>query len=492
MPFETKIEIPPLRGMYAEPWSLAKIAKLLGSFGPAAVVASLSIGAGETIMVTGLGAWAGYGLLWLLVLSVIVKSGFVTYMIGRYTAVTGQLIGHRLVMLPGPRGWLLLTIVVVEISLISMGLTTLAKPCGNLITFVLWDALPHSLSFGTWENLWSMGLIGLALACGLLSSYSALERQQIIICGILVTGTLVALAIVRPNLPELVRGAVRFSHLPAAGAWAPAAAREYYFLNLVTVFGFIGGSLSGYLAYSNWITLHGWGLASHPEIDEIRARASQHRRIRYLPDEPAQAARLRALLAPLHWDIAIGAAVLMIVTAAFLTSGAEVLYPRKQVLSGDAFELLTKQASIWRHIHVVLVPVYYVVVVAALWGTMATVPEAICRVAHDFLGAIWPRFRAVSLRRFQLVMSAWFFLTSLIWIWNGITFDLMTQIGAFLTLNLGVGIVCLAAVYFNATLPRLYRPHLLTLIGGTLSGMILLACAAVSAWGLWQKMAAQL
>ena len=63
------IEIPPLTGIYAEPFSLSKLLRMIGFFGPAAVVASLSLGAGETIMVTGLGAWSEYGLLWLLLLS---------------------------------------------------------------------------------------------------------------------------------------------------------------------------------------------------------------------------------------------------------------------------------------------------------------------------------------------------------------------------------------------------------------------------------------
>ena len=73
-------------------------------FGPAAVAASLSLGAGETIMATGLGAWSEYRLLWLLVLSVVVKGVFVMYLMDRYTAIMGQSVGRRLVMLLGPRG----------------------------------------------------------------------------------------------------------------------------------------------------------------------------------------------------------------------------------------------------------------------------------------------------------------------------------------------------------------------------------------------------
>lgn len=441
-------------------------------------------------MVTGLGAWAGYDLFWLLVASIAIKGVFVTYFIGRYTAVTGLPISHRLVELPGPRGWLLMAVVVVELGLVSMGMTVVAKPCGNLVAYVLSDVLPHSPGFSFWENSFASVLLGAALVCGLLSGYYALERQQIVICGILVAGTLAAMVMVGPDLWKLLVGGVSVGHLPAAPAWAPAAARDSYYINIATVFGYVGGSLSGYLAYSQWIALHGWGLTGHPEVMRLRENRGRAMNIDYLPDDPQQARRMNTLLAPLRWDIALGAVTLLVVTGAFMSSGAEVLYPRRQVLSGDAFELLTKQASIWRHIHEQLVPVYYVVVVAALWGTLATVPEAFCRVSHDFIGTIWPRFRTVSLGRFQAAVSVWMFLSAMVWMWTGVTFDLLTQVSAFFSLSLGMSIVCLAAVYFNARLPRLYRPHVLTLAAGTLGGLVLLGIAGVSAVSLSQQLLA--
>ena len=69
---------PPLVGPLAQPWSLTRVAQMLQMFGPAAVLASVSIGAGETIVVVRTGAWMGYGLLWLILLSVLVKGVCVT------------------------------------------------------------------------------------------------------------------------------------------------------------------------------------------------------------------------------------------------------------------------------------------------------------------------------------------------------------------------------------------------------------------------------
>ena len=52
------VEIPPLTGIHAEPFSIRKSISMMRYFGLAAVVASLSLGTGETIMATGLGAWS--------------------------------------------------------------------------------------------------------------------------------------------------------------------------------------------------------------------------------------------------------------------------------------------------------------------------------------------------------------------------------------------------------------------------------------------------
>ena len=484
------VEIPPLEGIYVEPFSPGKLFRMMQFFGPAAVVASLGLGVGETIMVTGLGAWSEYGLYWLLILSVLVKGVFVTYLIGRYTAITGQRIGHRLVMLPGPRGWLLLALLIAELGLIGMALTAVAKPCGNLIAFLFEGALPGSFSNDTWVNLWTNVIFAAAMAVSLLSSFKLLERQQIVICGVLVLGTVTATLFVNPDAMGMFLGAMRFGHLPIAPHWGPAAARTDYALNMVVVFGYIGGGLSGYLAYSSWVSISGWGINSHPQIDQLRERADRTPRIDYLPDDPDQARRLRRLLLPLKWDVGMGAIVLLIVSTTFLAAGATILFPRQETLSGNSWELLTKQAGIWREIHESMVPVYYIMIVMALWGTLASVPEAITRVTHDFLTAIWPRFEQFSFQRLKFIIVAGCFSCSIVWTWSGITFDLMTQIAAFMTVSLGLFVVFSCVLYFNMTLPRAYRPPLWFAAFGIASAVILLLCAIGGGAGLARKLMA--
>lgn len=489
------ITIPPPTGICAEPFSLRKCVRLLGSFGPAAVVASLSLGAGETIMVCGLGSWSGFGLLWLLVTSVVIRAVFVMYLVGRYTAVTGESFALRVATLPGPRGWLLLLFVLGELAVLATGLTAISKPCGHLGVFLLKEqlglaealGLTHPGTAALWVNGITSVFIAAALAVSLGSSYISLEKQQIAVCGLMVAGTAIATLLVGPNLADLIIGAVRFGHLPPAPEWAPPAAKTEYGLNLATIFGYVGGSLSGYIAYSNWVGLHGWGMAgvTHGSVNRDHSPLPAH-----LPNDPQQAAHLWRRMTPLRWDVALGAAVLLAVTAAFLAAGATVLYPRRlSPGAGEEFALLTRQAVIWEQISPWLVPVYYVAVLLALWGTVASVPEAVARVTHDLLSAVRPATRQIPFRTVLTLLVAWFFVSSQFWNWGGFRFDLLTQIGALVTVNLGVGVVCLLATYYNATLPRLYRAHWLLTLCGVASGIILLAAFAVTAAGMWGKLA---
>ena len=97
-----------------------------------------------------------------------------------------------------------------------------------------------------------------------------------------------------------------------------------------------------------------------------------------------------------------------------MVAGAAVLYDKQSEFSG--WSLLTDQAYIWRNIHPALAPVYYVTVVAALWGTLTALPEVYARVTDEFSKAIWPdnRWTYTGIRR---VIAAGLFLGTLVVIW---------------------------------------------------------------------------
>lgn len=488
---EQAVDIPPLPGQLEEPWSWRKLGRMLKSFGPAAILASMSIGAGETIVVVRTGAWARYDLLWVVLLSCLAKAVFITYLLGRYTAVSGESVGQRLVRLPGPRGWFLLLIVAAEVLFAPLAWVAIAKPCGSLAHhFISSDTLRPLAGggFGSvfYENLYTTIIILAALVVGLTHTYKRLEREQLIFCGILVAGTLAGTAMVWPDLWAAATGTLlRIGRLPESmPPWAPEEARKFPFLHLATVFAYVGGSVSGYIAYAHWVSIRGWGLTGHPDIGRIRALASHRSRIDYLPDDPEQRRRLRLLASPLRWDIALGALVLFLISASFMVAGAATLYERQSCFSG--WNLLTDQASIWRNIHPWLVPVYYITVLAALWGTLTALLDVYACVTFEFFSAIWPR-RRWNYGAIRWLIAGSIFAEAAIFIWADVGFDVVTELAGFFVSNLAVAALAVAAIHLNFQLPPAYRASRWVLLGAIASALILLAAASLSTHELVKK-----
>lgn len=486
------VHIPEPTGVLIERWSLGKLCRLAALFGPAAIVASVAIGAGETIVVVQAGSWAGYDLLWLVLASVLTKGICVTYLLGRYTAVSGEPIGPRLVRVPGPRGWVLVLIIGLELAAAGPLWTAVARPCGDLIHYLVEPVLAPAASAAAWKSIFSTLFVVAALVFGLRQSFKWLERQQLVICGILVTGTVVGTLIVRPDLVATLMGSLSVGKFPdPLPRWAPAAARDHALLTMATAFGYVGSSVMGYIAYANWINMHGWGLCGHREIDVIRRRAAAGSPGDYLPNDPAEAARLRRLLLPLRLDVGLGAVVLWIVTASFMLAGAAVLYPL--LASGQIervfsdWSLLTDQAYVWHQIHPALVWVYYICILAALWGTLQAYPEVYTRVTHEFCSAIWPH-RAVPIGRFRVVLAAYVLIVTVPLLWSDVSFAMLTGIVAFLATNAGVAVAMVAALWLDRQLPPLYRTRPWMFAAGVLSAAVLVVVSLISGWGLVAKL----
>ncbi|MGD9632581.1 MAG: hypothetical protein AB7G28_09295 [Pirellulales bacterium] len=496
---QNPITIPEPTGVLAEPWSLGKLFRLSALFGPAAILASVSIGAGETIVVVQTGSWAGYQLLWLVVASVVTKGICVTYLLGRYTAVSGEAIGRRLVCVPGPRGWLLLAIIFLELAAAGPLWAAIARPSGELIHYVIGqaclaegsDAAAFASHADTWKALFGTAFILAALLLGLGQSFASLEKQQIAICIVLVLGTIAGTLMVRPDFAAALVGSLSFGHLPReVPAWAPTAARDHWLLTLTTTFGYVGGSVMTYIAYANFVGVHRWGLCSHPEIDAIRDRAATGSPRDYLPNDPVEAGRLHRLLLPLKCDAGMGAFVLWVVSASFMIAGAAVLLPR--LASGelgsifDGWSLLTDQGHIWRSIHPSLVWVYYVCVVAALWGTVQSYPQIYTSVTHDFLSAIWPE-RHFSIARLRALIALYVFAVAVPLVWIDVTFTTLTGIVSFLATGGGVALAMISAVYLDRQLPPLYRTRRWFFVLCVFSAITLTVISGISGWGVWQQ-----
>jgi hypothetical protein len=408
--------------------------------------------------------------------------------------VSGERIGQRLVRLPGPRGWLLLAIIFLELSAAGPLWAAIARPSGELIHYVLTDfASPEATGTlvadaSIWKAIFGTTFIGVALLLGLGQTFAILEKQQVFICVVLVLGTIAGTLMVRPDFAAAFAGMLNFGHIPAdVPAWAPTAARDNWVLSVVTTFGYVGGSVMTYIAYANFVGVHRWGLCAHQDIDAIRRRAAAGMPGDYLTNDALDAKRLRRLLLPLKCDAGMGAFVLWIVSSAFMIAGAAVLLPR--LASGElsdvfnGWSLLTDQGHIWQSIHPSLVWVYYLCVVAALWGTVQSYPEIYTSVTHDFLSAIWPQ-SAPSKPKLRLAIVVYVFAMAVPLVWIDVSFTLLTGIVAFLATGGGVALAMIAALYLDRQLPPLYRVRTWFFVLSAISAITLTIASAISGWSL--------
>lgn len=386
-------------------------------------MASATIGAGETVLAVRVGAWGGYDLLWLILLAVVTKSFLTLYLLGRYAAVSGRAAAETLVELPGPRGWFLWLMLVLEAVVAPFVFVVIAAPCGQLMSQIL-AGLGWTVSY----KLLAIVFVSLAIIVGMIQQYETLEKSQIAVCLILVGGTVGATALVWPDLTQVLKGLVRAGYIPEYPDWIPAEIKNRSrLLEMSSVFGYAGSIGLNYLVYANWVLIKKWTVGEKSLGQGLKA---------------------------LQWDVGFNAVVVLLVTSAFMVAGAAILNPLHRIPAG--FDLLTEQAYIFGRISRAMIPLYYITILAALWGTMNSLPDIYARGAHSFLEQLLPRARL----SFRTVMNVFGVVTlPLCWylIWRGTTPVVMIDLVALFSTNVSVGLACWAGVWLDRRLPRQRR-----------------------------------
>ncbi len=452
--------------------SLRRMRQLLRNFGPAAIVASISIGAGESVLAVRVGAWAGYSLMWVVLLAALIKAGLITYLLGRYSVLTGELISTRLAKAPGPRYWCIIFVLVISIFMAPFFISAVAGACGGLLHYLTGFSTPVA---------WSIAFILISSTFGTLGTFESQVRHQVLVCALLVFATALGAALANPSITAMVKGIFAFGHVPDVPAWALADAEfsaRPKLLEIATTFGYIGGSMASYAIYANWTTLNRWGLSGSPDIDAIRKIAGERNRPDYLPDNPGEIARGRAHLVSVKFDVLLGTLVLILVSWAFMTAGAAIMNPSELLPSG--YVLLSKQKAIWEQINPVLVPVYYIAVLAALWGTLYAIPEINIRLTHEFSSALFPGILKIPYRTFSLWVGGYLIAGSMTVLLTGITPVRIMDVAAMLSTNIGNTILLAMGLWLNVILPRPYRIGKAVIIASLISICILAFSAYLS------------
>jgi manganese transport protein len=293
------------------------IGKAIRQIGPGLILAASIVGTGELINTTGLGAKAGFSLLWLIVLSCVIKV-FVQVELGRYAITHGKTSLAAFDSLPGPRAgvswlcWLwLIMMLTTQAQIAAMEGTVgqaahmafpgasaaVAGAAGRVVES--WGPYLASHEEYFWAGVTTLAAILLLLSGG----YRRLEKITTILVAAVTLFTVASVLILqwtsfRIHLTEIESG---------FKLAVPAAAVALAF----SAFGITGVGASELFAYPYWC------------IEKGYARYSGVR-----SDDAAWAERARGWIRVMQLDAWISMVVFTIATVAFYFLGAAVLHPQ--------------------------------------------------------------------------------------------------------------------------------------------------------------------
>ncbi len=285
--------------------------------GPGLILAASIVGTGELINTTSLGAQVGFGLLWLILLSCVIKV-FVQVELGRYAITHGKTSLAAFDSLPGPRfgtSWLcwlwLIMMLATQAQIAAMEGTvgqaahmafpgaseTMARAAGLISPG--WYDFFHTREEHLWATLTTVAAIVLLLSGG----YKRLEKITTFLVAAVTLFTVASVAILqwtsfRISTTNLAEGFQLT--LPTAAIGLAFAA-----------FGITGVGASELVAYPYWCIEKGYARSVGPRSND-----------------DAWAKRARGWTKVMQLDAWFSMFVFTIATVAFYLLGAAVLHPQ--------------------------------------------------------------------------------------------------------------------------------------------------------------------
>src|SRR5512136_3053179 len=186
--------------------------RYLKYFGPGAVVACMTIGAGDIVLAPRIGAWALplYSALWVITFAMITK-GLTAYLATRYSLLSGEHI-MTLFSRVRPYGWINIFSLITGFLLLPFLIATFLTILGNVFT----------LFTGTGDFIiWGVSLGLLIALFGALSSYKIIERIQLVFVIFLCFGAIIAVVVVRPDWFAMLKGLFT-PQVPTIASWVTA------------------------------------------------------------------------------------------------------------------------------------------------------------------------------------------------------------------------------------------------------------------------------
>jgi hypothetical protein len=477
---EISYTLPPAALSGASLWTILKF------FGPGAVIASVTIGSGETLFASRTGAIFGYTLMWFVVFCAICK-GVQVYTAARYMTLTGEHPMESWARLPGPRGWFPAIMAALTLICCPFWLSGLPLMLGTAMNWVfgMSPTEENAAQYLFYARLWGTGTIALAIALTLLQSYSFLEKAQTVIVFVLL-GSIFTGAILSPtDWMGVLKGLTLFQ-IPELDAWViekypEEAQKTTVIVLMVTFMGAIGGGTYDYIGYLGFFREKGWGglaFKGDAAVEAIhdRIHAGELKTVPLAEDAENIERGKRWLRAP-QIDVGVSFACVLVFTLAFVILGAAILRPDQLVPSG--FDLLSHQAMFLTQFGEGFKYVYQVGVIMAFWGTIYGAYEMYTRTTYECLLPLSRKLRGASYNHFRPVVLVYCGVFGLALMWSLEDPIKLVAPAAILGGALTCGVWCFAMVWADRNfLPKPFQMSRLLLILNLLAGTALTAFGA--------------
>lgn len=447
-------------------------------FGPGAIMASVTIGSGETVFASRGGAVFGYAILWAFVLGIVMK-GVANYSATRYLTLTGEHPIDRWAHFPGPRGWFPFLIGALSVACFPFWLSFLPSLLGTLCNWIF--------GFGD-HRVWGTVFTVIVVVLTLMGGYDLLEKAQQVIVGLLLASILFSVFYFQPDWGAVLKGSL-LPGIPEYESWIfddyPEVSQRPVWIEVVVYVGAIGGGTYDSIGYVGLFREKSWGILAHARFEQIEKRlyelTTKGERIP-LAEDPENVRRGLAWLKAPRTDALISFGAVLVFSAGFMIGGARVLNPQQLIPTG--LTLLEYQAQFLTEIRTWLLPVYQAGVFFAVFGTVYAIYEVYTRTTYECLRTVFHQLRETPIRKVRLWVVTYGAVGGLTLMWLPVIFpgieliDLPTPagiVGGVLTL----GLWALAMAWTDRTfLPSAYQ------MGPVLLGLTVVSGIAMTAMGL--------
>lgn len=455
----------------------------LGFLGPGIIIASVSIGNGETVFASRGGAIFGYAILWCFTLGILLK-GVQMYASSRYMMISGEHPMQSWLMLPGPRGWLPMSLLFITVICLPFLLAALSMSVGSVLSWMLGDGVVSDLSV----RIWASSLILIAAVFSWNQSYKRLETTQTIVVAILLVSVLIAAIACKPDIAALIKGMV-LPRIPDYEPWVqtayPKIAQHPPWIELITYIGIIGGGLPAYIGYLGFLRDKQWGLFT----DQPIYKNSTAEGFSTIDPSKANQTRIRAWLRAIKIDVGGGFLAIFIFSSAFMALGAVILHDTH--LIPDNLDLLSHQESFLTALSPSLLILYRVGIVAAIGGTLFATFDVWTKSVHEGLLPFKksPDIQSAAALKKWIILSTSIIGIGVIWLgalWAPLRNPIsVVSIPALLGGTFGCGVWCLGVAWADRrNLPAPYRMNGFLLGALILSGLVLLFAGSL---GIYSK-----